>query len=85
MPGTNAGTGWPLTLRCAKCKLHRHLDDLPSDKGTHLEATGRTRPRAQGGGARAGSCFVQYRCQDCGHTGWSKHSDAERLLRRLQR
>lgn len=84
MPGTNAGTGYPLTLRCAKCKRgrdYRRLSEMCV--GTNLEATGRTRPKPQGRGAyRSASQFVQYRCRDCGHVGWSTHSDAERLLRR---
>ena len=80
MPGTNAGTGYPLTLRCAKCKAGR---SGYRRHGTHLEATGRTRPTLHQG-YRQTDRRVEYHCLDCGHVGWSQHSDAERLLRRLE-
>lgn len=77
MPGTNAGTGQPLTLRCAKCKTYR----FGPDRGTNLEATGRTRPMPHSA-IRQTNRKIEYHCRDCGHTGWSQHIDAERLIRR---
>lgn len=75
MPGTNAGTGQPLTLRCAKCKTTR----FGHDRGTHLEATGRTRAVRQKA-LRQTNRKIEYRCLDCGHVGWTQHESAERLL-----
>ena len=81
MPGTNAGTGYPLTLRCAKCKV---LRDATGRSADNLEATGRTRdlrPSERHHGYRQTGRKIEYRCRDCGHVGWSQHSDAERLLK----
>lgn len=96
MPGTNAGTGHPLTLRCAKCR--QSLWRLP-ERGLNLEATGRwrllnaNRPigpirtdwpsdvPARAPHLRMTFRLIEYRCLDCGHIGWTKHSDAERLMR----
>lgn len=78
MPGTNAGTGQPLTLRCAKCKVGR---DWREDRagGTNLEATGRVRA-VKHQTVRQTNRKIQYRCKDCGHVGWTQHRSAERLL-----
>lgn len=82
MPGTNAGTGQPLVLRCAKCK--RDSRDLFKRYGDNLVATGRVRPlmlSQQGhGGPRVTNRRIEYLCRDCGHKGWSRHKDAERLI-----
>ena len=78
MPGTNAGTGYPLTLRCAKCKAGRNR----YRRGTNIVATGLYR-WVEHRGYRQTNRKVQYHCLDCGHVGWSQHSDTERLLNRL--
>lgn len=78
MPGTNAGTGQPLTLRCAKCKTYSWKG---AARGTHLNATGATKPVTRRA-ARQTNRKIQYRCRDCGHVGWTQHIDAERLLTR---
>lgn len=82
MPGTNAGTGKPIVFWCAKCRRDK-TDRTP--RPGH-EATGRIKPLTsaqQGhGGCRVLSIRVEYRCFRCGHTGWSRHSDMRRLLRR---
>jgi hypothetical protein len=84
MPGTNAGTGYPLTLRCAKCKTGRDWRGF-DDAGTNLVATGRYRALLSSqighGNPRALYYRAEYRCEDCGHTGWSRHSTMQRLLR----
>jgi len=79
MPGTNAGTGHPLTFRCAKCKAGGLAYDWDGrwvglrDIGTRWETTGRIK---NGGayGCRMSGKKVEYRCLDCGHVGWSSHS-----------
>jgi len=84
MPETNAGTGYPLTLRCAKCKTARHWWYRWSyTRGLNLEATGKTRPAKRRNARRQTDRKIQYRCLDCGHVGWTQHIDAERLLRRV--
>jgi len=74
MPGTNAGTGSPITLRCSWCKKS-HIDR----PGTNLIATGRFRA-VRYHGIRQTNRKIEYRCKDCGHTGWTQHIDAERLV-----
>lgn len=87
MPGTNAGTGCPHTLRCGKCKIGRDWKSLSSiNVGTRLEATGRTRDvygRARGNTHRGRTLTYQaeYRCLSCGHIGWSRHVRMEILLK----
>lgn len=88
MPGTNAGTGYPLTLRCGKCKVGINFRDFHElqYRGTNLEATGRTRPltRQQQGRCGFGALQyrVEYRCLDCGHVGWTRHVQGAVLLKR---
>lgn len=75
MGGSNAGTGWPLTLRCAKCKAGRDWRNDPHG-GTYLLRTGRTKPYRGGNkGARGLLTFYEYACITCGHVGWTRHKD----------
>ena len=76
MPGTNAGTGQPITLRCSSC---RKDDWRGPNRGMNLIATGRFKA-AVFRAIRQTSRLIQYRCQDCGHVGWTQHIDAERLV-----
>ncbi len=78
MPGTNAGTGQPLTLRCSWCK-RSHRDD--PERGTKLLATGRFKA-ARHRSIRQTNRKIEYYCQDCGHHGWTQHIDAEKLVAR---
>ena len=83
------GAGHPLTLRCGKCKVgidHRDHHEL-QHRGTNLQATGRTKPLrpSDRGTPRSLDYRVEYRCLDCGYIGWSRHLNAERLLRRLKK
>lgn len=84
MPGTNAGTGRPLTFQCAICRRSRYCRGLfMAHRCRHTQVrTGRTRPltrQQQGrGGPRVLQHRVEYRCE-CGHVGWSRHVDVERL------
>ena len=74
MPGSNAGTGWPFTLRCAKCKVGRDWRRT-MDSTTRLVRTGRTKPYRGGNLGRGLRTFHEYRCLVCKHVGWSRHSD----------
>lgn len=80
--GNNNGSGQPNNLRCAKCK-RGHVRGL----GHKLRATGHTRPLPPSlegrGGIRVMNQQAEYECLDCGHVGWSRHKDMQRLLRRL--
>jgi len=70
--GSNNGTGWPLTVRCAKCKV----GSTRSDRGVQLVRTGRTKPYRGGNkGIRGLDTFHQYCCRVCRHVGWSRHVD----------
>ncbi len=78
MPGSNAGTGWPITVRCAKCKVGRDWRN-DSTCGTRLVRTGRTKPyRGYNLGVRGLATFHEYRCLVCKHVGWSRHVDIAR-------
>jgi predicted RNA-binding Zn-ribbon protein involved in translation (DUF1610 family) len=77
MPGTNAGTGQPIHFRCAQCRstLIRYSRSTPWVKwGWKVFRTGATR-----GGGRPGIRMLrvshEYKCQDCGHVGWTRHKD----------
>ncbi len=83
------GTGVPLTFACAKCRKrwpywrNRAGKRLPG-LAHRVRLTGKTREsrasregRMHGG--RSGAVDRQFTCKDCGHVGWSNHSDLERL------
>lgn len=72
MSGSNAGTGHPLTFRCAKCKVG-DIDN--SKRGTRWTVTGRVRGDLDKMTHVRVSRYVkaEYRCDDCGHVGWSGH------------
>ncbi len=83
MPGTNGGTGRPLSFRCTMC---RRADDYrhKSRKGwrDRVKLTGRKRRCPPGDYGNRNSEFRrEYLCDDCGHVGWSRHTDLEALER----
>ena len=55
MPGSNNGTGWPLTVRCAKCKVGR---DFRRVNKTGLHTYYRAGAAAHRG--RVYVCYVAY-------------------------
>ncbi len=55
-----------------------------NSRGFDLKATGRTRARTRTGGMRTTKRKIEYKCGDCGHVGWTIHSDAERIFRTFQ-
>jgi len=81
--GRSTGTGYPLVLRCAKCKRGRDWQTLRETPDTRLEATGRVKPlhHQRRGTTRCVPYLAEYRCLRCGHVGWSKHDTMEGLLR----
>jgi len=89
MAGT--GTGCPITFRCAKCRMtcNRSIDDVcrdrPGPRGwvDRVTLTGRSRPyKLRSGPRRMQPIAVEYVCRDCGHTGWSAHSNIVARFRR---
>jgi hypothetical protein len=88
MPGTNAGTGNPISFRCYQCRRMGLLHRLPSgtlvyrsDQGrvNRVVLTGRKRATGHGRGYRKSDFVREYLCLDCGHFGWSNHADLEHL------
>lgn len=53
MPGSNAGTGQPISFRCAKCRRRDGAMGPKSASGwcDRVELTGKTRKTVRGGGA----------------------------------
>ena len=76
MPGTNAGTGEPITFRCHKERLG---SDYARGMRQHwCRRTGRIKPyRPSSQGIRTMHTAYEYRCS-CGHVGWSAHRDVLR-------
>jgi len=70
------GTGVPLCFACAKCRKQRGWK-MP--RGRDVVRTGRTKKltgRAAGNQPpRSLGELHEYRCNDCGHVGWSRHHD----------
>lgn len=78
MPGTNAGTGHPLTFCCAICRRGRGARVV--GRVDRVVRSGAERPHPGGGrfGTRMDRVARQYRCNDCGHVGWSAHRELSR-------
>lgn len=80
MPGTNAGTGRPISFRCSQCRRIEGATGPRTARGwiDRVELTGRTRKTKPGtAGSRNSLHRREYRCLDCGHVGWSRHIDLE--------
>lgn len=76
MPGSNAGTGQPIHFFCSKCRRSRGWRDIGSRRGYNVIRTGRTKPYRGGKrGTRGLDTFHEYKCLDCEHVGWSRHTD----------
>lgn len=75
MPGTNAGTGQPIALKCSQCKK-----GCGGPRIGNLMRTGRQRPyKPRAALGRITRIAHECRCLDCGHTGWYAHGHARRL------
>jgi len=73
--GANNGTGIPLFFRCAAARKDRRGWRVQSHT---VKLTGKSKPTDRLGGIRNSKRSRQYECA-CGHVGWSKHVDLERL------
>lgn len=77
-----AGTGEPISFLCPQERREKRYRDLYHKKH-HVIPTGRTKPRRTHSlGQRHGRISYEYRCETCGHVGWSSHYELERLTRR---
>jgi len=94
MPGKNNGTGRPLSFQCWACRrrkgpvrwpLHRWAKNQTAGLMGRVKLTGRTRPAGGNQGCRNSSLSREYVCQDCGHVGWSRHTDLEVIERRTKK
>jgi hypothetical protein len=80
-----SGTGQPIFFRCAVCRKTSTIHS--ARRGMRYETTGRVRgltggQRRQPSQGRIANVSYEYRCLDCGHTGWSRHKDVERKFMR---
>lgn len=78
--GKGLGTGRPLNFQCSNCRKAKGYPANPRlDKGYRNEVTltGKTRSACDGNAcdSRSTNTAVQYTCNFCGHTGWSRHYD----------
>lgn len=89
MPGTNAGTGYPLTFRCAKCKVGlwgRTQRGSHHRPGTNYVVLERVAEEKRGLLMRHDREYkYRYRCTDCGHEGWTRHGQARDAWRRTHK
>ncbi len=76
----STGTGRPITMRCGWCRQHTGIEwsiGNDSRRGYRVTVTGRIAPLTSSqrgtGGSRVLQYRVEYRCDDCGRTGWSRH------------
>lgn len=80
--GANNGTGYPMFLRCAKCR-RTNRDRHARIQGFSLRrfANEKPLPKAQqgNGNSRALQFLIKIKCLVCGHVGWTRHKDAQRL------
>ncbi len=83
MPGTNAGTGQPISFRCSRCRRRHGTREYFGERRTsgrglvdRVMLTGRKRKAPPGGGGPRNSNYRrEYICIDCEHVGWSRHID----------
>ena len=78
--GKGVGTGYPLTFRCTECKKG---DWRRSSRGTNYEVITQVESEKHGQLVRQDRQFKYfYKCLDCGHTGWTRHTDAAQVWKR---
>ncbi len=78
--GSNNGSGIPMFFACPFKRRAPTWDRSPHD----VTLTGKTKPVGKTGGIRNSKLSREYTCS-CGHVGWSKHMDLERMEQRQAR
>lgn len=85
--GQSAGPGEPSCFQCSKCR-RRNSRYVCVEEGREgrVTLTGRARQRYGQGiqVGRHGHVAREYKCNDCDHVGWSRHTDLERAERRQE-
>ena len=79
MPGSNNGTGRPLTFRCSICR--RNKVHAAHGYANRIQLTGKKKSSPTNCGCRNDEWAREYICTDCGHRGWSRHTDLMYLER----
>jgi hypothetical protein len=71
--------GQPRMFTCAKC---RRLTTSSPGGLVSITTTGRTRQQLSAGANyhHWPSTAYEYRCEKCGHVGWSRHPSIQRLF-----
>lgn len=84
--GRGCYAGQPLSFACSKCRKSRGFYNHETRRsshhiGRHYMLTGKTRKqRSQGSNVHHWpDTAYQYKCLGCGHVGWSRHPDVQRL------
>ncbi len=82
MGGRGSGTGQPIQFQCSACRRSRNQRLAGHGRFDRVTLTGKKRHRRRWTGQRvlANGLRVQYLCSDCGHVGWSSHSDLRSLV-----
>jgi hypothetical protein len=87
--GRGEYAGQPATFACSQCRKHRNFYDSETKStsetiGRCFRTTGKLRPQASQGSNyhRWPHHAYQYVCLGCGHKGWSRHPDVERVYRK---
>lgn len=81
--GRSSGTGQPNWFGCTQCRKHWYTYSRTNGAYGHrhghvdeVTLTGRVRKVPAGrGGQRVTFTRYEYRCEHCGHVGWSRHID----------
>lgn len=84
--GRGKSAGQPLYFQCSACRKRKgYPPNRLWDKGLILDVTLTGKTKAIGDGnanGRSSNTRVQYKCDNCGHIGWSRHVD---IFRKAQR
>jgi hypothetical protein len=70
--------GGPYWFVCSACRRKRDIDypyTLMRGLVQRVILTGKEKKASRDSHGRADRVSRQYKCMDCGHVGWSKHTD----------
>ncbi len=78
--GRGKSAGQPLDFQCSACRKTKYQmfprRRFPESHGLVLDVTLTGKAKAVNDGranGRSSNTRVQYKCNDCGHVGWSRH------------
>jgi hypothetical protein len=79
-----SGSGSPMTFQCwncRRCKSGYRFTEAgywvfnECGRVSDVILTGKSRSRPFARGVRHEATLLEYKCNDCGHRGWSSHGD----------